>query len=85
MSTLKSPESTQFLDLRVTHIEQGFEDLKTITKHTNDRVDQIYEHLISREQSSSTQRTSWRQWGGATVLSIIALAVTLWEKVMSQT
>lgn len=83
MSTLKSPESTQLLDLRVTHIEQGFEDLKTITKHTNDRVDQIYEHLISREQSSSNRKASWKQWGGATVLSILALGVTLWEKFMS--
>lgn len=82
---MKSPEGIQFLDLRVTHIEQGFEDIRKTLHHTNERVDQIYEHLVGKQQNSSAQRTSWRQWGGATVLSLLALVIALWDRLAAAT
>lgn len=71
------------LDIRVTHIEHIIGEIKATVQSTNERVDQIYTHLISGQTNSSNRKASWKQWGGATVLSILALGVTLWEKFMS--
>lgn len=74
----------EVLDLRLTHIEKNFEDIRSTVKATNERVDQIYHHIISssegRKENSSNRKASWKQWGGATILSILALVIALWDR-----